>query len=96
MWIEPIREPPGPSPWSGSLPTPSLDEMQLFREACLHDHWWEELLPDFDFRYMLRVLKYRCLHGGYWLDAILLRDLVDWHDAHGDLWWYVSASIMSL
>lgn len=69
--------------------------LQMFRDICLCGEWLEDPFPDFDFGYLLQALRHQGGKGAYWLNEMVLEMLIDWHDAHGDLWRYVS-SLLSL
>lgn len=80
-----VSQTPLPSvPTSPVLPAPPA--LQWLRDACLKGHKLELGLPDFDFFFLLKVLRYQDPRGGGWLNEIVLRELVDWHDKYGDLW----------
>lgn len=73
----------------GLVTIPADEDLRRLREACLGSDWWMCRFPDFDFAYLLKLLRALCKGDGSWLDENLLRVLVDWHDVYGDLWWYV-------
>lgn len=58
--------------------------------------WFYDSYPDFDFWFLLRVLKHVDPRGGLWLNAQVLRELVDWQDEQGDLWRYVDSVPLAL
>jgi hypothetical protein len=58
--------------------------------------WFYESYPDFDFWFLLKLLKHADPRGGIWLNAQVLRELVDWHDEQGDLWRYVDSVSLCL
>jgi hypothetical protein len=81
-----------------AAPAPPLPPAEhLFRELCLSDdQWLDDQFPDFDFWYLLKALQLRAGNGGVWLYPQSLWDLVNWHELHGDLWWYVLENVMPL
>lgn len=69
---------------------------QRFRDMCLKYDSFKDGSPDLYFTHFVKLVKYKDNHGGAWVTEQVLKDLIDWHQDHGDLWWYVSSAVIML